>query len=214
MSVMFKSKIMFPQTRNIERSFRAIRAVSLVVIVGSLCVNLAVFVWAVRAIDAAGQRVYILSAGKALEAFAGRRDANLRVEADWHVRNFHAAFFTLDPDERLNAAGLKRALYLADASAKRLSDNLKESGYYAEVVSANISQRVTVDSVVLELGQEPFHFRFYGTEQITRATSVVTRDLVTEGWLRLTRRSEDNEHGMLIERLSILDNRDVKVERR
>ena len=190
------------------------RVLSLVVIVGSLCINLAVFVWAERAIDAAGQRIYILSAGKALEAFAGRRDDNLRVEAEWHVRNFHSAFFTLDPDERLNAAGMKRALYLADGSAKRVYDNLKESGYYAEVVSANISQRLTVDSVVVDLGQEPFPFRLYGTEEITRPTSVVTRTLVTEGWLRMTRRSEDNEHGFLIERWSIVENRDVKVEQR
>ncbi len=190
------------------------RVVSLAVIAGSLCANVMLFVWAVRAVEVAQQRIYVLSAGKALEAFAGDRDANLRVEAEWQVRNFHNAFFTLEPDEKFNGAGMKRALYLADGSAKRVYDNLKESGYYAGVISANISQRLTVDSVVLDLDRHPFYFRLYGTETITRATSIVTRDLVTEGWLRVTHRSEENEHGMLIERWSIIDNRDVKVEAR
>jgi conjugative transposon TraK protein len=205
---------MFPKTKNIETSFRAMRVVSLAAIMGSLCANVVLFVWAVKLVDAAQQRIYILSAGRAMEAFASDRESNLRVEAEWHIKNFHTAFFTLEPDEKLNAAGIKRALYLADGSAKRVYDNLKESGYYAEVVAANISQRLTVDSMVVDMRQRPFYFRMYGTETITRATSVVTRDLVTEGWLRITHRSEDNEHGMLIEKWSILDNRDVKVEAR
>jgi conjugative transposon TraK protein len=205
---------MFPKTRNIETSFRAMRVLSLTVIIGNLLLTGLLFAQAARVEERAAQRIYILSAGKALEAFAGDRDDNLRAEAEWHVKNFHSAFFTLEPDEKFNSAGMKRALYLADGSAKRVYDNLKESGYYAEVVSANISQQLTVDSVVLDMARQPFHFRFYGTETITRATSVVTRDLVTEGWLRITHRSEDNEHGMLIERWAILDNRDLKVEAR
>src|ERR1700735_649022 len=124
---------MFPRTKNIETSFRAMRVVSLTVIAGSLGTVLFIFLWAVRAVDAAQQRIYILSAGKALEAFAGDRDVNLRVEAEWHIKNFHMAFFTLEPDELYNAVGIKRALYLADGSAKRVYDNLKESGYYTGV---------------------------------------------------------------------------------
>jgi|SRR5579863_5099193 len=205
---------MFPKTKNIETAFRAMRVQSLVVIVGSLLTNLFVFVWVVRALAGAEQRIYVLAAGRAMEAFAGDRDTNLRVEAEWHVRNFHTAFFTLAPDEKFNGAGMKRALYLADGSAKRVYDNLRESRYYAEVVSANISQELTVDSVVVDMAAEPFHFRCYGTEKITRASSVVWRALVTEGWLRKTHRSENNEHGLLIERWAILDNRDLRVEGR
>jgi hypothetical protein len=42
----------------------------------------------------------------------------------------------------------------------------------------------------------------------------VTRDLVTEGWLRNISRSDNNPHGFLIERWNTIDNRDLKVENR
>jgi conjugative transposon TraK protein len=205
---------MFPRTKNIETSFRYIRLISLAVIVGSIGSGVFFFVWASRVVLQSGSRVYILSAGKAFEAFASDRLPNLRVEATWHVRNFHQDFFTLEPDEQFIGQGLKRALYLADGSAKRVYDNLKESGYYAGVVSGNISQRVSVDSVAVDLDSYPFYFKCYGTETITRTTSVVTRDLVTEGWLREVNRSDNNPHGFLIERWAIIENRDIKVEQR
>jgi conjugative transposon TraK protein len=205
---------MFPKTKNIETSFRAMRMVSMVVIVSNLVLAAVLFVQAGRVMERAQDRIYILSAGKALEAFASDRSANLAVEARAHIENFHELFFTLDPDEKFIADGLRKALYLADVSAKRVYDNLKESGYYAGVVSGNISQRLVVDSVVLNMDGYPFYFRCYGTEKITRVTSVVTRDLVTEGYLREVNRSENNPHGFLVERWAIVENRDLKVETR
>ena len=149
-----------------------------------------------------------------MEAFASDRPANLAAEAKAHIIDFHERLFTLDPDEKFIADGIKQALYLADASAKRVYENLKESGYYAAVVSSNISQRVEVDSVQLDMGTYPFHFRFFGREKITRLTSITTRDLITEGWLREVSRSDNDPHGLLIERWSVLDNRDLKIQPR
>jgi conjugative transposon TraK protein len=204
----------FPKTRGIERSFQYIRWVSIAAIVGSVVSGILFFLLAGRVMLAAQSRVYILSAGKAMEAFASDRRSNLAVEARAHVYDFLTAFFTLDPDERYISAGLRRALYLADRSAKRVYDDLKESGYYAQVVTANISQRLQIDSISLDMHQAPYYFRCYGTETITRATSIVTRDLVTEGWLREVERSENDPHGFLVERWTILENRDVKIEHR
>ena len=205
---------MFPKTKNMETSFRAIRLLSLVAVVASAGSGVCFFILATRVMLKAQSKVYILSAGKAFEAFAGDREPNLRVEATWDVINFHTAFFTLEPDEKMIAAGLKRALYLVDESGKRVYDNLKEKGYFAEVVSANISQHITVDSVALEMDRYPYYFKCYATERIIRPTSIVTRGLVTEGWLRNVERSENNEHGLMIERWVILENPDLKVEQR
>jgi len=204
----------FPRTASIERSFQYIRWLSIAAVISSFISGMLFFVFAGKVVLAAQDRVYILSAGKAMEAFASDRRANLFVEAHAQVYDFHVAFFTLDPDERYITAGLKRALYLADGSARRVYQDLKESGYYGEVVSANISQRLTVDSISLDMRQKPFYFRCYGTETITRATSIVTRDLITEGWLREVERSENDPHGFLIERWAILENKDVKIEQR
>ena len=205
---------MFPTTKNMETSFRAIRWLSLVAVVGSMVSGVCFFVMASRVMLKAQSTVYILSAGKAFEAFAGDREPNLRVEATWDVINFHTAFFTLEADEKFITSGLKRALYLVDGSGKRIYDNLKEKGYFAEVVSANISQHITVDSVALDLNAYPFYFKCYATERIIRPTSIVTRGLVTEGWLRNVDRSDNNEHGLMIERWAILENPDIKVEQR
>lgn len=205
---------MFKKAKNIEDSFQYIRMVSIAVIVGSVVSGVTFFVFASRVVLNAQSKIYILSAGKAFEAFSSDRRANLPVEARAHVVNFHEAFFTLDPDEKYISSTLRRALYLADGSARRVYDNLKESGYYSGVVSANISQRVVIDSVALDLRSVPYFFKCFATETITRATSVVTRDLVTEGALREVNRSENNPHGFLIERWVIVENKDIKIEQR
>ena len=205
---------MYPKARNIESSFRLIRLTCVVAIVSSFGFAGYVFYRAGEAVSQAQDRVYILAAGKVLEALASDRRDNIPVEARDHVRTFHWLFFTLDPDERVINDNLGRSLYLADGSAKRLYENLKESGYYASVISANISQRITVDSIRLDMTGYPFYFRVYGSETITRTTSIVTRELVTEGYLREVSRSDNNPHGFLIERWAILSNRDLKTETR
>ena len=205
---------MFPKAKNIERAFQHIRLFTAIVVLGSLLFCCVVSWLSYRASDRAAERIYILASGKALEAVAKDRKDNVAVEARDHIRNFHEDFFTLDPDEKVINANLGKALYLADGSAKRQYDNLKETGYYSGVISGNISQEVSIDSINLDMTNYPYYFRCYGTEKIIRPTSKVTRDLVTEGWLRNTGRSDNNPHGFLIERWTILDNRDLKVESR
>jgi conjugative transposon TraK protein len=200
--------------RNLESSFQLIRGTCVAVILGAFCLCGYMFFAANQAVSRAQARIYILSGGKALEAVASDRKENIPVEARDHIRNFHLLFFTLDPDEKVIGDNLSRALYLADGSAKRVYENLKESGYYAGVISANISQRLTVDSIWLDLASYPYYFRCYGEETIIRATSIVTRDLLTEGYLRDVSRSDNNAHGFLIERWAILQNRDLKVDQR
>lgn len=205
---------MFPKTQNIETSFRHIRLLTIVVILGTLSLGGFIAWLSHEAVTRSQQRIYILASGKALEALASDRKENIPVEARDHIQSFHLHFFTLGPDERQITTNITKALYLADVSAKRLYDNLKESGYYAGIISGNISQEVTVDSINLDTRAYPFHFRCYATQKIVRPTSLVTRDLLTEGWLRNTSRSDNNPHGFLVERWSILDNRDLKVESR
>jgi conjugative transposon TraK protein len=205
---------MFPKTRNLETAFQYVRLFTVIVIAGALGLSAWVVWLSQRAIARVQDRVYILSAGKALEAVAGERAENLAVEARDHIRSFHEDFFTLDPDEKVINTNLTRALYLADGSARRQYESLKESGYYSGIISGNISQQINIDSIVLDMHPYPMYFRCYAIERIIRPTSLVTRNLVTEGWLRNTGRSDNDPHGFLIEKWNILDNRDLKVERR
>lgn len=205
---------MFPKTNNIETAFRHVRLFTVMVICGSFFFSALVAWISYLMLNKSSNTIYVLASGKAMEATAADRRENIPVEARDHIRNFHQLFFTLDPDEKVIEANLGKALYLADGSAKRLYDNLRENGYYAGIISGNISQQVAVDSIVLDTRPYPMVFRCYATERIIRPTSIVTRSLITEGWLRTTGRSDNNPHGFLIERWVIIDNKDLKVEER
>ena len=205
---------MFPKAKNIETAFQHVRLFTGLVVLGSLTLSGFVTWLSLRATARAQERIFILASGKALEAVAQDRRDNIPVEARDHIRSFHQDFFTLDPDEKVINANLGRALYLADVSAKRQYDNLKETGYYANVIAGNVSQDIDIDSIHLDMNSYPYYFRCYATEKIVRPSSLVTRDLLTEGWLRNTNRSDNNPHGFLIERWTILDNRDLTVQAR
>ena len=205
---------MFKQMKNIDSAFRLIRSFTLIIIIGSLALCGFALYKSYQLVTRMQSKVYILANGKALETYAADRKDNISVEARDHVKTFHQYFFTLDPDEKVIQTNLLRALYLADASAKRAYDNLQENGYYSNIISGNISQQISIDSVQVDTNQHPYYFRCYATQSIIRTTSLVLRSLLTEGYLRSVNWSDNNPHGFLIERWTILDNRDIKSENR
>jgi len=205
---------MFRQLQHIDSAFRHIRAFSLVFLAACTAVSSLALYHSYRQVQQASERIYILAGGKALEAFSADRKENIPVEARDHVRTFHEHFFTLDPDEKVIEANIGRALYLADGSAKRAYDNLRESGYFTGLISANVSQEITVDSVQVDTGRHPYPFRCYARQRLTRASSVLTRSLITEGFLRSVSRSDNNPHGFLIERWATIENRDLSTKGR
>src|SRR6478609_3321472 len=205
---------MFQQLKNIDSAFRYVRGFCLLVVAGSFGLSCYAIYKTSAVMQESKQRLYILANGKILEAVAGERKENVPVEARDHIKTFHQYFFTLDPDDKVIQQNITRALYLADGSAKRTYDNFKENGYYANIISGNISQAITIDSIQVNINQYPFYWRCYATEKIIRSTSIVTRDLITEGYLRTVSRSDNNPHGFLIERWNTIQNKDLKVETR
>ena len=205
---------MFKETKNIDSSFRHIKAFTFLVVAG--CFLLCGFVLyksyelSVRVQD----KIYILAGDQAMEAFASKRKDNVLVEAKSHISLFHIYFFTLDPDDKVIEKNISKALYMADASAKKQYNNLKETGYYSNIIAGNISQQISIDSVVVSIKSEPYYFHCYGTIKIIRPNSIVTRNLITQGFLRNVSRSDNNPHGFLIERWETLENKDIKTENR
>jgi conjugative transposon TraK protein len=205
---------MFRQMKNIDTAFRHVRSFTLLVVVGSIILCSFTLYKSYQLVGTVESKIYILANGKALEAYASERKDNIPVEARDHVKTFHEFFFTLDPDDKVIQGNITKALYMADASAKRAYDNLKEAGFYTNIISGNISQRIKVDSVQVDTNLYPYYFRCYATQDIIRTTSTVSRSLVTEGYLRNVSRSDNNPHGFLIERWATLDNRDIKTVNR
>ncbi|TXJ24948.1 MAG: conjugative transposon protein TraK [Chitinophagaceae bacterium] len=205
---------MFQKTKGIERSFQYIRFFTIVIIAGSLGVCGFTIYRSFKLAANTQNRVYVLLNGKAIEAIAGERKDNIPVEARDHVKMFHHYFFTLDPDEKVIQENIGNALYLADGSAKRQYEDLKENGYYSNIIAGNISQQITIDSISVNTDQSPYYFRCFSTQEIIRATSIVTRSLITEGFLRNVSRSDNNPHGFIIERWNTIENRDLKTTTR
>lgn len=205
---------MFKQFQHIESSFKYIKTFAFAMVAFCLVFSAFAVYKSFEAASVAQSRIYILANGKALEAYAADRKDNIPVEARDHVKMFHQYFFTLDPDDKVIQSNITKALYLADGSAKRQYDDLKEGGYYSNLIAGNMSQELNVDSVRIDLQSYPYYFRCYATEKIIRATNIVTRDLITEGYLRNVARSDNNPHGFLIERWNTIENKDIKTQSR
>lgn len=202
---------MFKPTQNIDTAFRSMRMMMMLVVTGCILVCIYALYQNAQLSASMQDRVYVLASGKAVEVLAGSRKENIGVEARDHVAMFHSWFFTLDPDEKAIRATMKKALYMADHSAKKQYDDLVETGYIAGIISGNVSQQITVDSVVVNTTTEPFSFRCYASIQIIRSTSIVTRSLITQGQLRSMARTDHNPHGFLIERWEVVENKDLKM---
>lgn len=205
---------MFEPTKNIDTAFRAMRVTMITVIAGCLIISGYAVYRNGEISERMQDRIYVLHSGMAMEAIASSRRDNLPVEAKDHVRRFHELFFALDPDEKAISSSIRRALYLADATAKKQYDDLVETGYIAGIISGNVSQQIVVDSVLVNTAVEPYAFHCYATMRITRSSSIVTRNLVSKGYLRSVARSDHNPHGFLIERWEVLENKDIKIENR
>src|SRR5690606_15440163 len=118
---------MFQQLRNIDSAFKHIKLFSFVLLgtCGMICCY--TVYKSLQMVTQTQEKIYILANGKALEAWSAERKDNIPVEARDHVRMFHYYFFTLDPDDKVIQRNITKALYLADESAKRQYDNLKEN---------------------------------------------------------------------------------------
>lgn len=205
---------MFKKMKNIDTAFRHIRLFSLLFLVGCVVISLYALYLTQKATTNAQNKIFVLANGKALEAYASERKENIPAEAKDHVSTFHQLFFNVSPDNNIIQRNISRALYLADRTAKQHYDNLKESGYYTNIISGNVSQELVTDSIYINLDTHPYYFRFHGTMQIIRPTSIATRSLITEGVLRPVARSDNNSHGFLIEKWNIIENKDIKIQNR
>ncbi|HLI93029.1 MAG TPA: conjugative transposon protein TraK [Puia sp.] len=205
---------MFSHLKRLDSAFRYVRSFTIAIVLASAGLCSFVLYKSYQLAALTQNKIYILANGQALEALAADRKENIAVEAKDHIRHFHELFFNLDPDDKSIQGALTKALYLVDGSGKQQFQNLKENGYYASLIAGNISQRIQIDSIELNITFYPYYFRLHAHETILRATSILHRLLVTEGYLRNVNRSDNNTHGFLIERWRTLDNSDLNTETR
>ncbi|MDM1465160.1 conjugative transposon protein TraK [Myroides odoratimimus] len=205
----------FKSLRNIENSFKQIRLYAIVF--ASICL-LVVGYTIYKSYDFAKEqreKIYVLDKGKSL-MLALSQDASINrpVEAREHVRRFHELFFTLSPEKAAIEGNMQRAFNLADKSAFDYYKDLLEKGYYSRVISGNIQQRVEVDSIKIDFNNYPYKAMTYATQYIIRSSNLTKRNLVTSSQLISAVRSDNNPQGFIIEKFTVVENKDLEVVKR
>ena len=205
---------MLTSLRNMDATHKQGRILTIICVVGMIAVAAFAIVYTTNAVQQQSQVIYALMGDNAVSLRAISVTENRPVEAENHVDLFHRMFFNLDPDREVIDRNINRAVGLGDQSVMALFEDYEEDGYYRKLISSNTSQRVSIDSIMLDMSGDPYSFRFTGRTVITRPSSVTTRKLVTQGFFRDVQRSKNNPHGFLIERFQVVDNEDIKTVKR
>ncbi|MEC4053868.1 conjugative transposon protein TraK [Myroides odoratimimus] len=205
----------FKSLRNIENSFKQIRLYAIVfAVVCLIVVGFSIY----KSYDFAKEqreKIYVLDKGKSL-MLALSQDASINrpVEAREHVRRFHELFFTLSPEKAAIEGNMQRAFNLADKTAFDYYKDLLEKGYYSRVISGNIQQRIEVDSIKIDFNNYPYKTMTYATQYIIRSSNLTKRNLVTSSQLVSAVRSDNNPQGFIIEKFTVVENKDLEVVKR
>lgn len=205
-------KPQFHYLRNLETQFRFVRSVALLTVTGSLLFAASVAYWAFREVARSRQHVYARIGDKSLQlVLDSETGQNRPAEARDHLKTFHSLFFQQEPDERAIEKRMDQAARLGDGSVSRLYADLREKGFFSQLVQGNVLEKVEVDSVVTDWSRSPYYARTYARQILVRASTVSVRRLTTECYLLDVRRTDDNPHGFMIERFRVLDNRDLET---
>ena len=180
---------------------------SAIVAVGAV----AVAIWYASQKD---QQIYILDNGKSLIALQSDDAENKELEVKDHVTRFHELFFTMSPNSDSITESLDKALNLSDQSAWQYSQDLAEKGYYSRLISANISQQMMVDSVVVNTGVYPYTATTYARQYVVRESKITVYSFESTCRVIDTKRSSSNPHGMIIEQFKVIKNDEIETRKR
>lgn len=200
----------FKSLKNIETSFRQIRTMAIAFVV--LCALVTGYaLWSSYSFaEKQREKIYVLDNGKSLIlALSQDLSQNRPVEAREHVRRFHELFFTLSPDKAAIESNVNRALLMADKSALSYYKVLQEKGFFNRLIAGNVMQIAEVDSIRCDFDRYPYEVTTFARQRIVRESTVTERSLVTTCRLVNTVRSDNNPQGFMIERLNVIENRDL-----
>lgn len=200
---------------DIEQSFKGLKTLSLVSIAASVVIAIASVFSSHSFAEKQRQKIYVLDQGKSL-LLALQTDAIISKELEIkdHVERFHELFFNLSPQAKAINENLDRALNLSDESAFKYSQDLAEKGYYSRIVSANITQQVIVDSVVVTNRNYPYKVKTYARQYVIRESNMSEYSLVSTCQLIDIPRSDVNPHGLLIEKFQVTENNLIETRKR
>ncbi|MDP2455225.1 MULTISPECIES: conjugative transposon protein TraK [unclassified Kaistella] len=193
--------------KNIEQKIKINKVVSIASILFAVLIVIAGFVFAYKLVQDSRKSLYVLDNGVPILVKQTDDLLNRPVEYKSQIELFHRLFFTLAPDDRYIKENVEKSLYLIDDSGKKEYTNLREKGFYNQIISGNSLVTVRNDSIKMDVPNKKFIY--YGTQMINRKNTLIIRKLITEGNFEDMIRSPNNPHGVLLRNWRILDNSEL-----
>jgi len=206
-SRLYDKKLKIMLIKSIEEKIRINKAVSITALTVSLFVVLAGFGFAYQLIKESRKSLYVLDNGVPVLVKQTDELLNRPVEYRSQVELFHRLFFTLAPDDQYIKDNIEKSLYLIDDTGKKEYTNLREKGFYNQLISSNSMVTVSTDSI--QINSNDRKFMFFGKQMINRKTALIVRKLITEGRFEDIVRSPNNPHGVLLKDWRIMDNSEI-----
>lgn len=193
--------------KNIEQKIKINKVVSIASILFAVLIVIVGFIFAYKLVQDSRKSLYVIDNGVPILVKQTDELLNRPVEYKSQIELFHRLFFTLAPDDRYIKENVDKSLYLIDDSGKKEYTNLREKGFYNQIISGNSLVTVRNDSIKMDLANKKFIY--YGTQMINRKNTLIIRKLITEGNFEDMIRSPNNPHGVLLRNWRILDNSEL-----
>jgi conjugative transposon TraK protein len=198
--------------KNVENKIKLAFFVSAASFITSIIIVIIVMISANSLIKDERKNVYVLDAGLPMIVQRSTIEDNEEVEGMSHVNMFHSLFFNLPPDDKYIQNNILRAMYLVDNSGMELYNDLREQGFYNQIIANSTLVSIKADSIFYDVQTKKF--RYVGIERIERPTSVVKRNMIAEGMLRRVARSDYNPHGFIIYNYKVINNDDIETKQK
>lgn len=196
---------------NIETGFKKLKLFLILFFASSTVVTVYAIYSSYAYAQKQNEKIYVLDQGKSLVlALQSDRVANKAIEAKDHINRFHELFFTLSPSANAIKYNIGKALQLANKNVYTYYKDLQESGYLNRIISSSISQNIEIDSISLDMNVYPYKAVTYARQYILRESVITEKNLVTRCDLVDISRSDDNPHGLMIEKFEVVNNDQIR----
>ena len=199
---------------NIETSFRKMKFITIlslgcaaIIAIGSVAAS----GWFIKQSE---DTIFVVDKGSAVMASRNSNDSYRELEAKDHVMRFHELIFNLSPSAESIQRNLDRALVMSDKSAYDYWMDLSERGFFQRLISANISQEFVADSVKVDMLSYPHSVKTYGKLYLLRESNITAYQFESSCRLVDVERSQNNPHGLMIERFVVTRNDNLGTRKR
>ena len=159
--------------KDIEKKIKINKAVSISAIFFAVVIVIAGFFYSYKLVEDSRKSIYILDNGVPILVKQTDELLNRPVEYKSQVELFHRLFFTLAPDDKYIRENVEKSLYLIDDTGKKEYTNLREKGFYNQLVSSSSMMTIDADSINVDLAQKKFIY--FGRQVINRRSAIIIK---------------------------------------